>query len=193
MNRVPVIVRNPAYIEEVELDEDEVDTADLNPLVSGNIPIITVPASEDEGVAEDASEDSKEDEETEDVPQILQDVIASLEELNKEMRSILSPTPGDTSSQQPPVVPNVDVWDTGKALEQEYRMYPDSNRKEVSDRLSNQIWDLLRIMQERVDQQTCNNKDIELIDGLKAISVMHIRLGKLTERVLKRQAKKPYK
>ena len=193
MNRVPVIVRNPAYIEEVELDEDEVDTADLIPLVSGNTPIITVPASEDEGVAEDASEDSKEDEETEDVPQILQDVIASLEELNKEMRSILSPTPGDTSSQQPPVVPNVDVWDTGKALEQEYRMYPDSNRKEVSDRLSNQIWDLLRIMQERVDQQTCNNKDIELIDGLKAISVMHIRLGKLTERVLKRQAKKPYK
>ena len=193
MNRVPVIVWNPAYIEKVELDEDEVDTADLNPLVSGNIPIITVPASEDEGVAEDASEDSKEDEETEDVPQILQDVIASLEELNKEMRSILSPTPGDTSSQQPPVVPNVDVWDTGKALEQEYRMYPDSNRKEVSDRLSNQIWDLLRIMQERVDQQTCNNKDIELIDGLKAISVMHIRLGKLTERVLKRQAKKPYK
>ena len=193
MNRVPVIVRNPAYIEEVELDEDEVDTADLIPLVSGNTPLITVPASEDEGVAEDASEDSKEDEETEDVPQILQDVIASLEELNKEMRSILSPTPGDTSSQQPPVVPNVDVWDTGKALEQEYRMYPDSNRKEVSDRLSNQIWDLLRIMQERVDQQTCNNKDIELIDGLKAISVMHIRLGKLTERVLKRQAKKPYK
>ena len=88
MNRVPVIVWNPAYIEKVELDEDEVDTADLNPLVSGNIPIITVPASEDEGVAEDASEDSKEDEETDDVPQILQDVIASLEELNKEMRSI---------------------------------------------------------------------------------------------------------
>ena len=112
MNHVPVIVRNPAYIEEVELDEDEVDTADLIPLVSGNTPLITVPASEDEGVAEDASEDSKEDEETEDVPQILQDVIASLEELNKEMRSILSPTPGDTSSQQPPVVPNVDVWDT---------------------------------------------------------------------------------
>ena len=88
MNRVPVIVWNPAYIEKVELDEDEVDTADLIPLVSGNTPIITVPASEDEGVAEDASEDSKEDEETEDVPQILQDVIASLEELNKEMRSI---------------------------------------------------------------------------------------------------------
>ena len=28
MNRVPVILRNPAYIEEVELDENEVDPAD---------------------------------------------------------------------------------------------------------------------------------------------------------------------
>ena len=80
-----------------------------------------------------------------------------------------------------------------QSWEREYRLYPDSNREEVSDRLSNQFWDLLRIMQERVDQQTCNSKDIELIDGLKAISVMHLRLGKLTERVLKRQAKKPYK
>ena len=115
-----------------------------------------------------------------------------LEELNKEMRSILSPTPGDTSSQQPPVVPNVDVWDTGKALEQEYRMYPAFTRKEVSDRLSNQVWDLLWILQERVDQQTCNGKDIQLIDGLKAISVMHFRLGRLTEKVLKRRVRKPY-
>ena len=123
-------MRNPAYIEEVELDKDEVDPADITPLISGDTPIITVPASEDEGVTEDASEDSKEDEETEDVPQILRDVIASLEELNKEIRSILSPTPGDTSS----LKSTVDVWDTGKALG-EYRMYPASTRKEVSDRL----------------------------------------------------------
>ena len=51
----------------------------------------------------------------EDVPQMLQDVIASLTELNKEMRSILFPTPGDTSSLKPAVVPQVEVWDTGKA------------------------------------------------------------------------------
>ena len=80
----------------------------------------------------------------------------------------------------------------GRLIE-EYRLYPDSTRKEASDRLSNQVWDLLRIMQEQVDHQTCNSKDIKLIDGLKAISVMHFRLGKLTDRVLNRQAKKPYK
>ena len=183
MNRVSVIVRNPAYLREVELDEDGVDPVDL---VSGNTPITTVPASEDEDVAEEVVEDKDEDEKMEDIPQILREVA-------QELRSMLSPPPRDTSFQQPTVVPYVDVWDTGKALEQEYRMYPASTRKEVSDRLSNQVWDLLRILQERVDQQTCNSKDIKLIDGLKAISVMHFRLGRLTEKVLNSQIWKPYR
>ena len=59
-NRVPVIVRNPAYVEELEPDE-EVDQADVTPLTSGDSPIITVPASEDKDVVEDASEDDEED------------------------------------------------------------------------------------------------------------------------------------
>ena len=193
MNRVSVIVRNPAYLREVELDEDEGNPVDLVPLVSGNTPITTVPASEDEDVAEEVVEDKDEDEKMEDIPQILREVVQYLEELNRELRSMMSPPPKDTSSQQPTVVPNVDVWDTGKALEQEYRMYPASTRKEVSDRLSNQVWDLLRILQEWIDQQTYNSKDIKLIDGLKAISVMHFRLGRLTEKVLKRRVRKPYK
>ena len=193
MNRVPVIVRNPAYVEEVELDEDEVNPANLIPLVSGNTPIVTVPASEDENVAEDVVDDGDEDEEMEDVPQILQDVVNSLEELNQELRSILSPTPRDTSSNQATDVPHLEEWDTGKAWKREYRLYPDSSRKEISDRLSTQVLDLLRIMQERIDQQTWNNKDIELIDGLKAISVMHTRLGRLTEKVLNGQARESNK
>ena len=103
MNQIPVIVHNPAYVEEVELDEDEVDPADHTPLVSGNTPIVTVPASEDENVAEDVVEDRVEDEEMEDVPQILWDVIVSLAELNKEIRNILSLTLEDTGSHQSPV------------------------------------------------------------------------------------------
>ena len=94
------------------------------------------------------------------------------QELLKEIRDIMSSISEDTSSGQHTVVPNVDVWDTGKAIEQEYRLYPNPTMKEVRDRLSNQVWDLLQILQERVDQQTCNNKDIKLMDGLKAISVM---------------------
>ena len=85
----------------------------------------------------------------------------------------------------------MDVWDTGKAIEQEYRLYPDPTMKEVRDRLDNQVWNLLRIIQERVDQYTCNNTDMRLVDGLNAISVMHARLGILTEIALKSQAEKP--
>ena len=93
---------------------------------------------------------------------------------------------GDTGSHQSADVPQVEVWDTGKTWEPEYRMPPDPSIDEISSRLFNQVWDLLQILQERVDQHTCNNKDIKLIEGLKAISVMHARLGRLTEKALKR-------
>ena len=198
MNRVSVIVQNPAYIE--ELDGEEVDPADLAPLISGNTPIVTVPASEDEDVAEEVVEDGDEDPDDEDLPKMMQNVIEELEELNREviqglqgldqeLDSIMSLR--DTSSQQPTDVPNVDVWDTGKVIEQEYRLHPDPTMMEVRDRLSNQVLDLLQILQERVDQHTCNDKDIRLIEGLKTILVLHSRLGVLTDIELKRQAKKP--
>ena len=127
----------------------------------------------------------------EDVLQILWDVIISLAELNKEMRNILSHTPGDTGSHKSTVVSRIEVWDTGRAWEREYRLYPESSRKEISDRLSSQVLDLLRIMHEGINQQTWNNRDIELIDGLNNVSVMHTRLSKLTEKVLNGQAKEP--
>lgn len=137
---------------------------DIAPLVSGDAPIITAPASEDEEVTEDVLEDNIADED-------IQDFLGNLDKLENEVKKlqdgiedILSHITRDTSSQQSVVVHNVDVWDTGKAVEQEYRLYPDSNRKEISDRLSDQVWDLLRILQEWVDQNTCNFKDIELID-----------------------------
>ena len=193
MNRVPVIVRNPAYIE--ELDGEDVDPADLAPLISGNTPIVTVPASEDEDVAEEIVEDGDDDPDEEDLPKRLQDVLEELEELNREvtqglqgldqeLESIMSLR--DASSQQPTDVPNINVWDTGKAIEQEYRLHPDPTMMEVRDRLSNQVWDLLQILQGQVDQHTCNNKDMKLIEGLRTILVLHSRLGVLTDKVLKR-------
>ena len=67
MNHVPVIVRNPAYVVEIKLEEDGVDPVDLAPLASGNAPIVTAPASEDGDVAEDVAEDKDDGDVTEDV------------------------------------------------------------------------------------------------------------------------------
>ena len=200
MNRVPVIVRNPAFVEELEPDGDEVDPADLTPCIGGDTPIITSPASEDKEVVGDGVGDTIrdiekliqdiEDEYVEDIPQALREAIRNLEEMNQELRSLLSP--GDTSPQEPTVVPDADIWDTGKAVEQEYKLYPDSTMEEIRDRLSNQVWDLLQILQEWVNQHTYNSKDIELISGLKTISVLNSRLSAMTTTVLKRSAEKPH-
>ena len=46
-------------------------------------------------------------------------------------------------------------------------------------------------MQERVDQGTYNDTDIRLVEGLHVISVLHARLGVLTEIALKHRAKRP--
>ena len=187
MNRVPGIVRNPAYVGELEPEGDEVDPVDLSPFTEGDTPIITSPTSEDEGVdgvgdviqeLEELVQDS-EDEHEEDVPQILREAIQNREGLNQELRSILSLR--DTSSAEPTVVPEVDVWDTGKATEQEYRLYPDSTMGEIRDRLANQVWNLLHVLQERVDQHTYDSKDIELISGLQNILVLNCRLRIMTE------------
>ena len=122
---------------------------------------------------------------------VLQDVLDGLEELNREVRDILFPSPGETSTQQPPVDPHIDVWDTGKAWEREYNLQSESGRNDVSVRLCNQVEDLLQKMQERVNQQTWNKGDKDLIDGLANILVMHLRLSRLTEKVLRDQANGP--
>ena len=113
MNQVPAIVRNPAYMEEPEpSEEEEVDPADLAPLISGNTPIITIPVSEDEEVAGEVAADGAEG------------VIQGLKELTQEIRNRMSLPCEDAGSEHHAVVPNVDIWDTEKAVEQEYRLYP---------------------------------------------------------------------
>ena len=93
----------------------------------------------------------------------------------------------DTSSGQHTVVPNVDVWDTGKAIEQEYRLYPDPTLKEVRDPNTQIGWQVL----DNLFEHTYDNTDIELISELKTISVLNARLSVITETVLKRKAEKP--
>ena len=90
MNRVPVIVWNPPYIEEVEPDGDGVVPANIITLISGDTPIVTVPAFQDENVAEDAVEDNDEDENMDDVLEKLEKHDAEAKELLKEIMDLLS-------------------------------------------------------------------------------------------------------
>ncbi len=87
---------NPAYINEAALDVDEVDPIDLAPLVSGNAPIITVPASEVGEVAEDLVKDEYTDEDTDVLVRTMQEVMDRLAKLNQELECMVSSTLEDT-------------------------------------------------------------------------------------------------
>ena len=166
--------------ERIQSFKDKSTTPDQPPAVPDD-----VPASDEEDVIGDIPEDAEED-----TKQVLRDAVQSLSRLNDGLRSVLSLS-RDTSSSQHTDVPNVDLWDTGKAIEQEFKLFPNPTRKGLKDRLDNQVWDLLRLMQERVEQGTYNDTDIRLVEGLHVISVLHARLSVLTEIALKHRAKRP--
>ena len=176
MNRVPAIVWNNPE----ELERDEIDPADLAPLISGNDPIVTVPEDTVEEVAAGRHDEVDEEEELRDIMETAERLDAEVQEIRRELRNLRTSTPETTHSQQQAVVPQVNVWDIDKAWECEYNQHPDPNITEIRDRLSNQVWDLLQIIQERVDQQTYNSKDIGIADGLNAISVMIHRISDIS-------------
>ena len=186
MNRVPILVRNPAFDGGLEPDEDGVDPADVAPFTSGNAPIITAPASDDEGAGGEVTAGRAEvgREDMVDMHDFLGEIVEQIQAFNSTMQ-------GSSNPSQPPAVPDINTWDTGKAIEQEYRMFPNPTRKGLKDRLDNQIWSLLQIMQERVDQGTCNDTDIKVIEGLQVIAVLHARLDVLTDIAIRHGARRP--
>ena len=177
---------NPAYIEELE-PRDSLD------LISGESQIITAPASDDGATGEEVADEpevgdvggSVEEAEL-DVKQVLQAAVQNLSTLNDEIRSVLS-----LSRDQRAVVPDIDTYDTGKATEEEFRLYPNPTRKELKDRLNNQVWDLLHLLHERVVQGTYDETDVKLIEGLQVIWVLQARLTIYAEIAIK-HAKRPY-
>ena len=182
MNRVPVIVWNPAYIEELE-PRDPLD------FISGESQIITAPASDDgataEGVVDEPGDGGSAEEAEVDVKQVLQEAVQSMSSLNEELRSVLS-----LSKDRIAAVPDIDTYDTGKATEEEYRLFPNPTRKDLRDRLNNQVWNMLHLLQERVAQGTCNETDVKLIEGLQVILVLQARLSVYAEIAI-RHAKRP--
>ena len=160
MNQVPVIARNPAYAQELELEGDGVDPVDIAPSTSGDDPVVTAPGTDDE----------------EDPRQALREAVRSLSRLNDGLRSVLA-----LSRELRDEVPDINVYDTRGIVEEECRLFPDPTRKELKERMDNQILALFRIMHERVTQGSCNETDIKLIEGLQVISVLHVRLSVYTE------------
>ena len=169
MNRIPVIMWNPAYMEELE-PKDSLDS------VSGESPIVTAPASDDgaveRGVVEEPDGESSAGEGEGDAKQVLQEAVQCMALLNEDLRSILS-----HCRDQATVVPDIDVYDTGKATDEEYELFPNQTRKELMDRLNNHVWNMLHLLQERVNQGTYNETDIKLIEGLQVVLVLQARLN----------------
>ena len=126
MNQVPVITRNPAYIQNLEQEGDGVDPVDLAPS-SGDDPVVTAPDTDDE----------------EDPKRVLQEAVRSLSRLNDGLRSVLA-----LGREQRAEVPDVDVYDTRRVIEEECRLFPDPTRRELKERMDNQLLDLFRIMHE---------------------------------------------
>ena len=163
---------------------DEIEHKDSWDSVSGESLIVNAPASDDEaverGVVEDPDDESSAGEDEEDVKQVLQEAVQCMASLNEDLRSILS-----ICRDQATVVPDIDVYDTGKATEEEYRMFPDQTRKELMDRLNNQVWNMLHLMQERVNQGIYNETDVKLIEGLQVVLVLQARLNAYSELAIK--------
>ena len=185
MNQVPAIIQNPAHVEEPESDGD-VDPADITPFISGNAPIVTVPASEDEEADGEVVADGAEGGRGE-----MADMYNFLGELSEKIQTFNSTMQGSTNPSQPPVVPDTKLWDTELAWEREFNLYPDISRSVVISRLYNQVWNLLHKMKERVTRQTWKIEDQEIVEGLIDIMILSARNNILTDQIIKDHAEKP--
>ena len=137
------------------------------------------------GVVEAPGDEGSAEEDEVGVKQVLQEAVQSMSSLNEELRNILS-----LNRDQVVAVPDVDIYDTGKAAEEEYRLFPNPTRKDMRDRLNNQVWNMLHLLQERVNQGTYHETDIKLIEGLQVILVLQTRLSVHAEIAIK-HAKRP--
>ena len=124
MNQVPEIARNHDHAEH---DEGVFDPVDVAPLISGDTPIITVPASENQNVAKDASGDD-EGVNASGQEEMVMDMYNFLGGISEQIRTFNATMQRGVSYSQPPAVPHDKLWDTGLAWEREFTLYPDVSR-----------------------------------------------------------------
>ena len=150
--------------------EEEVNPADLAPFISGNTPIITVPASE-----------------VEEGREVMEDMYNFLGEISEQIQTFNSTMQGSINSSQQPVVPDDKLWDTELAWAREFNLHPDASRSVIISRLYNQIWDLLQKMKERVTRQTWKVEDQEIVEGLINVMILSVRNNILSNKIIEDQ------
>ena len=179
MNRAQPLIPDDGH-------DEEIDPADLAPFISGNDPIITVPASEDEEADGEVVAGGAEGGRGE-----MEDMHNFLCELSEKIQTFNSTMQGSITSSQPPVVPDNKLWDTELAWEREFNLYPDISRSVVISRLYNQVWNLLHKMKERVTQQTWKREDQDIVEGLINILILSVRNNIISNEIIKERAERP--
>ena len=149
------------------IKEDEIDPADLTPLISSmNVPIVTVPEDgndrvedEDEDKDKNKDKDKTEDEDENGDPPGLQTDESSIDDLL-----------GDNNSN------SEEEWKAPGEQRLE-----DAEPEEILERLEQQVKDLLNIMEVKMSWPAVYSpeNDLTVSEGLENISVMGFKLSKI--------------
>ena len=111
--------------------------------------------------------------------EIIEETFKDLRRLGRELKLPLAGDGEDRERPQLPVEPNVGVWELGNAWQREFQLYPEElTREELDQRLFDQVYDLLSIMQDPVRDCPWNQEDRKKIEGLNAILTIKYRLMK---------------
>jgi len=102
---------------------------------------------------------------------------------------VTAPASEDDNSSQPPndydegPVPTPSTWNPTEYLWEKEFEFPDATREEIMNRLFKQVYDLRKILLDRIKGCTWVTKEDELIHGLNNIWVMHYKLHNIDKKV----------
>ena len=176
------------FLEDIRnMEEDEIDPADLTPIVSSmKVSIITVPEDgndrvEDEDKDENEDKDKSEDEDEDGSMPGLQTDKSSIEDLLEGSDSDSEVGWRASGARRPEDEENDIGFDPPSNLWPKEYQYPNAEPEEILERLDQQVKDLLNIMEVKVSWPAVYGPedDVTLTEGLENISVMKDKLSKI--------------
>ena len=176
------------FLEDIRnMEEDEIDPADLTPIISSvNVPIVTVPEDgndrvEDKDKDENEDKDESEDEDEDGSMPGLQTDKSSIEDLLEGSDSDSEVGWRASGARRPEDEENDIGFDPPSNLWPKEYQYPNAEPEEILERLDQQVKDLLNIMEVKVSWPAVYGPedDVTLTEGLEIISVMKDKLSKI--------------